>query len=77
MISKRGVNMTIKIENKIYYTVKDLVKNLGLSDVTIRNYLRDGKLKGYKPAKNWYVSQDNLKAFLSGDSLQDSKEKIV
>ncbi len=43
--------MTIKIENEIYYTVKDLVKNLGLSDVTIRNYLRDGKLKGYKPAK--------------------------
>jgi len=69
--------MTIRIEEKIYYTVKDLVKNLGLSDVTIRNYLRDGKLKGYKPAKNWYVSQDNLKAFLSGDSLQDSKEKIV
>jgi len=55
--------MTIKIENEIYYTVKDLVKNLGLSDVTIRNYLRDGKLEGYKPAKLWYVSKENLKLF--------------
>jgi predicted site-specific integrase-resolvase len=59
-----GGYMTIKIENKIYYTVKDLVKNLGLSDVTVRNYLRDGKLKGYKPAKFWYVSEENLKLFL-------------
>ena len=56
--------MTIRIEEKIYYTVKDLVKNLGLSDVTIRNYLRDGKLKGKKPAKFWYVSEENLKLFL-------------
>ena len=56
--------MTVKIENEIYYTVKDLVKNLELSDVTIRNYLRDGKLEGYKPAKLWYVSKENLKLFL-------------
>jgi len=59
--------MTIKIDDEIYYTVKDLVNLLSLTELTIRDYLRSGKLKGNKPGQFWYVSQVNLKLFLEGN----------
>jgi len=59
--------MTIKIDNEIYYTVKDLTSILNLTELTIRNYLRKKKLLGYKPGQFWYVSQANLKLFLEGN----------
>lgn len=59
--------MTIKIDNEIYYTVKDLVNLLSLTELTIRSYLRSGKLRGYKPGQFWYVSKENLKLFLEGN----------
>lgn len=58
--------MTIKIENETYYTVKDLVKILGLSEMTIRSYLRKNILKSYKPSKFYYISEENLKLYLGG-----------
>ena len=59
--------MTIKIDNEIYYTVKDLVNLLSLTELTIRYYLRSGKLKGHKPGQFWYISKKNLKLFLEGN----------
>jgi len=59
--------MTIKVNNKIYYTVKDLVELLSLTEITIRDYLRSGKLKGNKAGHFWYVSGRNLKLFLEGN----------
>jgi len=62
--------MTIKIDNvagEVYYSVKDLVNLLSLTDLTIRNYLRRKKLKGQKVGKFWYVSKENLKTFLEGN----------
>jgi len=59
--------MTIKIDNEIYYTVKDLKNLLSLTELTVRNYLRSGRLRGYKPRQFWYVSQKNLKLFLEGN----------
>ena len=59
--------MTIKINNEIYYTVKDLVNILSLTELTIRDYLRSGKLKGHKPGMFWYVSEKNLRLFLEGN----------
>lgn len=59
--------MTIKIDNEIYYTVKDLVNLLSLTELTIRDYLRSGKLKGNKAGQFWYVSKKNLRLFLEGN----------
>ena len=58
--------MTIKIDNEIYYTVRDLTSLLSLTELTVRAYLREGKLLGHKPGQFWYVSQKNLKLFLEG-----------
>jgi hypothetical protein len=59
--------MTIKIDNEIYYTVRDLTSLLSLTELTVRAYLREGKLLGHKPGQFWYVSQKNLKLFLEGN----------
>ncbi len=34
---------------------------------TIRAYLREGKIKGQKVTGKWYITEDNLKNYLSGD----------
>ncbi len=59
--------MTIKIDNGIYYTVKELKNLLNLTELTVRNYLRSGRLKGCKPGQFWYVSEKDLKLFLEGN----------
>ena len=59
--------MTIKVNNKIYYTVKDLVELLSLTEITIRDYLRSGKLRGNKAGHFWYVSEKSLRLFLEGN----------
>ncbi len=50
------------------YEVEDLVKMMKLSRVSVQAYLRMGKMKGVKIGKRWHVTDENLKAFLSGDT---------
>lgn len=59
--------MTIKIDDNCYYRVKDLVNLLSLNELTIRNYLRKGKLRGFKASRFWYISGRNLRIFLEGN----------
>jgi len=42
------------------YSVDELSELLSIQETTIRKYLRDGKLKGRKLAKRWYVSEESL-----------------
>jgi excisionase family DNA binding protein len=45
------------------FTVEELSEILDIQETTIRKYLRDGKLKGRKLARGWYVSEENLQDF--------------
>ncbi|MBA7546023.1 hypothetical protein ES705_38406 [subsurface metagenome] len=65
MTIKRG----ILIDNEAYYSVKDLVNILNLTELTIRDYLRNGKLKGNKNKVNrfWYIKGIDLKQFLQSN----------
>jgi len=56
--------MAIKIDREVYFSVEELVAILPLTALTIREYLRSGKLKGKKVGKLWHVSKRNLKLFL-------------
>jgi len=62
--------MPVKYGSKELYSIPELSKILPISDWTIREYLRKGKLKGHKIGKNWYVSKENLEAFLEGDGVE-------
>lgn len=60
----------IRIGKKKFYLVDDLVKILPITSLTIREYLRKGKIKGRKIGRLWYVSEENLGAFLEGDRVE-------
>jgi len=62
--------VTIRIGKKRFYLVDDLVKILPITALTIRGYLRKGRIKGQKMGKLWYVSKENLEAFLEGDKVE-------
>jgi len=57
--------MPKKIGQITLYEVKDLSEILDIQEITIRKYLRAGKLKGRKLAKRWYVSEESLQDFFS------------
>lgn len=49
-----------------YYTVKQTAAVLNLTPYTVRQYLRDGVIKGSKLKAGWRVSEENLIEYLEG-----------
>lgn len=48
------------------YTTEESAQIVGVTERTIRAYLKSGKLQGQKVAGNWEISEENIKAFLNG-----------
>lgn len=55
--------MPKKIGNLTLYSVDDLHEILGLSKLTLRAYLRDGKIRARKLGVSWYVTEDAIKEY--------------
>ena len=53
----------IKLGDLVLYDVETLAKLLGIQERTIRAYLREGKLKGRKMARKWYVTEQSLQDY--------------
>ena len=53
----------VKIGDMELYDVEELSRLLDVQDRTIRKYLREGRLKGRKLAKKWYVTAESLKGY--------------
>ena len=66
--------MPIKVGKKKLYSVNDLIKILPITPLTIREYIRKGKIRGHKIGKNWYVTKENLEAFLDGKGQEGEGE---
>ena len=58
--------MPIKIEGLKLYTVQDLSKILDVTPVTLRKYIRTGRIKAQKVGRRYMVTQESLKEFLNG-----------
>tara|TARA_R100001143_G_scaffold63560_1_gene71897 strand:- start:1749 stop:2168 length:420 start_codon:yes stop_codon:yes gene_type:complete len=66
--------MAKKIGSLTLYSVDDLHEQLGISKMTIRAYLREGKLKGRKLGVQWYVTEDAIRDYFNeGPSGNDEK----
>jgi len=61
-------NMPIKLGRKKYFLINDLVEILPINALTIREYLREGRLKGQKLGKLWTVEKADLERFLEGNN---------
>ena len=57
--------MTKQIGDLKLYDVEELASLLDVQEKTIRAYLRDGKLKGRKIARKWYIPEDALQEYFS------------
>lgn len=65
--------MPIQFKDKELYSVKELEKILPITPLTIRAYIRKGKIIGKKVGVNWYVAKEDLETFLEGGN--QNKEK--
>ena len=52
-----------KIGDLVLYDVEELSKLMDVQEKTIRQILRDGKLKGRKLARKWYVTEESLREY--------------
>lgn len=55
--------MPKKIGDLKLYSVDDLHEMLGISKMTLRSYLREGKLKGRKLGVQWFVTEESIRAY--------------
>lgn len=55
--------MPRKVGNLTLYSVDDLHEMLGISKLTLRSYLREGKLKGRKLGVSWFVTEDSIREY--------------
>lgn len=55
--------MAKQVGDLTLYSVDDLHKQLGLSKMTIRSYLREGKIRARKLGVQWYVTEEALREY--------------
>lgn len=67
--------MPKQIGTLILYSVDDLHEQLGLSKMTIRAYLRQGKIRGRKLGVKWYITEEALREYFAVPSEGQQKSK--
>ncbi len=55
--------MPKKIGDLTLYSVDDLHEQLGISKMTLRTYLREGRLRGRKLGVSWYVTEEAIREY--------------
>ena len=63
--------MSIQVGDMKLYDVEELAEMLDVGLPTIRRYLRQGRLKGKKLAKRWYVSEEAIKDYFQPEEVSE------
>lgn len=69
--------MPIDIGNIRLFSVKELSDKLKCAPGTIREYLREGRLKGRKVGVKWYVSEESIREYFSKQDIQPLPENKI
>ncbi len=56
--------MPIKIGNSNLYSVYEIAHKLNVTPASVRNYIRQGHLKGKKILKRWLITEEDLQEFM-------------
>jgi len=65
---EHGVSMRNNdIQGTVFYTLPELSERLGIGILTLRKYVRGGRLKAKRIGKSYYVLDSSLREFLSPD----------
>jgi len=65
--------MSIKLGRLTLFTIKELSERLNVTPLTLRSYIKKGKLRGRKVGGVWYVSDLSLRRFFNNPG-QDEGE---
>jgi excisionase family DNA binding protein len=57
-------DMNYRIPGDVGYPISELTEVLKVTKPTIINYIKAGKIKGYKYRERWYVSENSLRKYL-------------
>jgi len=60
---KEVMKMPTTIEHVTLYSVPDLSQMLNVTTVSVRNYIKQGHLKGQKVMGRWFVSEEEVREF--------------
>ena len=63
--------MSIQVGDMKLYDVEEVAEMLDVGEPTIRRYLREGRLKGKKLAKRWYVSEEAIKDYFQPEEVSE------
>ena len=66
--------MPKQIGDLTLYSVDDLHQQLGMSKMTIRTYLREGKIRGRKLGVSWYVTEEALRDYFNEPAKPEKKK---
>ena len=61
--------MPIQIGDIRLHSLKELSEKLGVTKVTLRTYLRNGKIKGRKMGTTWYVTEESLREYFNAQRM--------
>ena len=68
--------MPTRMKNVTFYSVSELSHKLNVTTVTIRNYLKQGKLKGQKVMGRWFISDEDAVRFFREIQLEESADEV-
>ncbi len=57
--------MPIKVADMTLYDIPELSKTLKVTPLTLRNYIKQGKLRGRKVGRRWLVTEESLRDYLN------------
>lgn len=67
--------MPKQIGNLTLYSIDDLHEQLGISKMTLRAYLREGRIRGRKLGVSWFVTEDAIREYFEGPQQSAENEK--
>ena len=67
--------MPRKIGSLTLYSIDDLHEMLGISKMTLRAYLREGRLKGRKLGVSWFVTENAIREYFEETEYQTSSKE--
>ncbi len=65
----------IQLGNLTLYSVDELSKKLDVTKVTMRHYLKTGRMQGQKVGGKWFISETSLQAFFEGKPQGKTEQK--
>ena len=67
--------MPRKIGSLMLYSIDDLHERLGISKMTLRAYLREGRIRGRKLGVQWFVTEEAIRDYFNPPENETPKHK--